>query len=59
MSESFGGRRVVKIARELGIHHIVRLKRNQGLTCAFVAGLEAALQIGADIIINTDADNQY
>jgi glycosyltransferase involved in cell wall biosynthesis len=47
------------VARELGVHHIVRLKQNQGLAYAFVAGLEAALQAGADIVVNTDADNQY
>ena len=51
--------RTVDVARELGVHHIVRLKQNQGLAYAFLAGLEAALQAGADIIINTDADNQY
>ncbi len=51
--------RTVEVARELGVHHIVRLKQNQGLACAFMAGLEAALQVGADIVINTDADNQY
>jgi len=49
----------VDVARELGVHHIVRLKQNQGLAYAFLAGLEAALQAGADIIVNTDADNQY
>jgi glycosyltransferase involved in cell wall biosynthesis len=51
--------RTVEVARELGVHHIVRLKRNQGLAYAFMAGLEAALQAGADVIVNTDADNQY
>lgn len=49
----------VEIAKELGVHHIVHLKRNSGLALAFSAGLEAALQAGADIIVNTDADNQY
>lgn len=48
-----------EVARELGIHHIVRLKQNRGLAHAFVIGLEAAIQAGADIIVNTDADNQY
>ena len=47
------------VARELGVDHIVRLTRNQGLARAFVAGLEAALRLGADIIVNTDGDNQY
>ena len=51
--------RTVEVARELGVHHIVRLRRNQGLAHAFSAGLESALQVGADIIVNTDADNQY
>lgn len=51
--------RTGEAARELGVHHIVRLKQNQGLASAFVVGLEAALQAGADIIVNTDADNQY
>jgi glycosyltransferase involved in cell wall biosynthesis len=51
--------RTIEVARELGVHHIVRLKQNQGLAYAFMAGLEAALQAGADIIVNTDADNQY
>ena len=49
----------VEIAQELGIHHIVHLKQNQGLAFAFAAGMEAALQAGADIIVNTDADHQY
>jgi glycosyltransferase involved in cell wall biosynthesis len=51
--------RTVEVARELGIHHTVRLKRNRGLAYAFTVGLEASLQAGADIIVNTDADNQY
>ena len=51
--------RTVDVARELGVHHVVRLKQNQGLAYAFLAGLEAALQAGADIVVNTDADNQY
>jgi glycosyltransferase involved in cell wall biosynthesis len=51
--------RTVQVAQELGVHHIVRLGQNRGLATAFVAGLEAALRAGADIIVNTDADNQY
>jgi glycosyltransferase involved in cell wall biosynthesis len=47
------------VAREHGVDHVVRLPRNQGLSRAFVAGLEACLAEGADIIVNTDADNQY
>ena len=49
----------VEVARELGVQHVVRLKQNRGLAFAFQAGLEAALQAGADVIVNTDADNQY
>jgi glycosyltransferase involved in cell wall biosynthesis len=48
-----------QVAQELGVHHIVRLRQNRGLAFAFSAGIEAALQAGADIIVNTDADNQY
>ena len=51
--------RTVEVARELGVHHLVQLKRDCGLASAFAAGLEAALAAGADIIVNTDADNQY
>jgi glycosyltransferase involved in cell wall biosynthesis len=51
--------RTAEVARELGVHHLVCLGQNQGLATAFVAGLEAALKAGADLIINTDADNQY
>jgi glycosyltransferase involved in cell wall biosynthesis len=47
------------IARALGVHHILALPRHGGLAAAFVAGLEACLSHGADIIVNTDADNQY
>ena len=47
------------VARELRVDHVVRMKRNQGLAYAFINGLEAALGAGADIIVNTDADNQY
>jgi glycosyltransferase involved in cell wall biosynthesis len=51
--------RTVEVARAHAVDHIVRLPRHQGLSRAFVAGLDAALQAGADIIVNTDADNQY
>ena len=51
--------RTVEVARELGVHHIVCLPKHVGLARAFRAGLEAALLAGADIIVNTDADNQY
>jgi glycosyltransferase involved in cell wall biosynthesis len=51
--------RTVEVARECGVDHIVRLTNNKGLAAAFQAGLDAALKLGADIIVNTDADNQY
>ncbi len=46
-------------ARGRGVHHVVQLPHHLGLAAAFSAGLEAALSVGADIIVNTDADNQY
>lgn len=49
----------VQKARELGFHHIVSFRRNKGLAKGFMAGLDACLHLGADIIVNTDADNQY
>lgn len=49
----------VRVARMLGVHYVVRLKRNKGLAAGFMAGLDACLAMGADIIVNTDADNQY
>ncbi len=51
--------RTVAVAEALGIRHIVKLKRHKGLAKAYVAGLEAALSLGAEVIVNTDADNQY
>ncbi|NEQ43778.1 MAG: glycosyltransferase family 2 protein [Leptolyngbya sp. SIOISBB] len=51
--------RTVEVARSCGVHHIVRLPYNQGLAKAFMAGMEASVRAGADIIVNTDADNQY
>jgi len=49
----------VEAARRAGADHIVRLVSNRGLSTAFVAGIDASLRLGADIIVNTDADNQY
>jgi len=49
----------IRVAQSAGIQHLVRLPSHQGLAVAFVKGLEAALERGADIIVNTDADNQY
>jgi glycosyltransferase involved in cell wall biosynthesis len=51
--------RTAEVVQSLGVHHLVRLKQNRGLAAAFLAGLEASLAAGADIIVNTDADNQY
>jgi glycosyltransferase involved in cell wall biosynthesis len=48
-----------EVARDWGVHHIVSFKQNRGLAKAFMAGLDAGLRKGADIIVNTDADNQY
>ena len=51
--------KTVQKARELGFHHIVSFRRNKGLARGFMAGMDACLRLGADIIVNTDADNQY
>lgn len=51
--------RTSQVARECGADHIIRFSANQGLAKGFMAGLQAALHFGADIIVNTDADNQY
>src|SRR5881227_2362541 len=49
----------IEVARAHGVQHIVRLTNNKGLAAAFQAGLDASLKLGADIVVNTDADNQY
>lgn len=49
----------VEVARNWGVHHIVNFKQNKGLAKGFMAGIDACLRYGADIIVNTDADNQY
>src|SRR3954466_13152177 len=51
--------RTVDVARQHGVDHIVRLTNNKGLAAGFQAGLDACLKLGADLIVNTDADNQY
>src|SRR5262245_50552346 len=51
--------RTLDAARAGGVDHIVRLTSNKGLAAAFQAGIDAALKLGADVIVNTDADNQY
>lgn len=48
-----------RVAREAGVDYVVRFARNQGLAAGFMAGLDACLVAGADVIVNTDADNQY
>ncbi len=49
----------IDVARAHGVDHVVRLTNNKGLAAAFQAGLDACLKLGADVIVNTDADNQY
>src|SRR5438309_3192964 len=49
----------IEVARAHGVDHIVRLTNNKGLAAGFQAGLDACLKLGADVIVNTDADNQY
>ncbi len=49
----------VAVARAHGADHVVRLTNNKGLAAGFQAGLDACLKLGADVVVNTDADNQY
>ena len=49
----------IEVAREHGVDHVVRLTNNKGLAAAFQAGLDASLKLGAEVIVNTDGDNQY
>lgn len=51
--------KTVEVALNWGVHHVVSFTRNKGLAKGFMAGLDACLQHGADIIVNTDADDQY
>lgn len=51
--------RTVEVARELGVNHIVCHTNNKGLADTFMTGIDACLKLGADIIVNTDGDNQY
>src|SRR5437588_1408726 len=51
--------RTIEVAREHGVDHVVRLTNHKGLAAAFQAGIDAGLKLGADVIVNTDADNQY
>jgi len=49
----------VEVAQQAGVQRVVRLPGHLGLAAAFAAGLDASLKLGADVIVNTDADNQY
>lgn len=49
----------VEVAKNWGVHYVVNFKKNKGLAKGFMAGIDACLKNGADIIVNTDADNQY
>lgn len=51
--------RTAEVARQAGVKHMIRFKHNKGLAAAFKAGVDNALAQGADILVNTDADNQY
>jgi len=51
--------RTAEVAREHGVDHVVRFPSNRGLARAYMAGIDACLRLGADFIVNTDADNQY
>ena len=51
--------KTVEVAKNWGVHYIVNFKRNKGLAYGFMAGIDACLRNDADIIVNTDADNQY
>ena len=51
--------RTIEVARKIGVDHIIRSRRNRGLALTFRTGIEACLERGADIIVNTDGDNQY
>src|SRR5262245_34227197 len=49
----------VAVARANGVEHVVGFRKNQGLARAFMLGIQSCLERGADVIVNTDADNQY
>jgi len=48
-----------EVAKRLGVHHILQFTNNKGLAKAFISGINESLKLNADIIVNTDADNQY
>jgi glycosyltransferase involved in cell wall biosynthesis len=51
--------RTIEVAKTLGVHHVLKFTNNKGLAKAFISGVNESLKLGADIIVNTDADNQY
>jgi glycosyltransferase involved in cell wall biosynthesis len=51
--------KTIEVAKSLGVHHILKFTNNKGLAKAFISGIDQSLKMGADIIVNTDADNQY
>lgn len=51
--------KTVQVAQQHGVHHIVSFTKNKGLAASFTAGIDACLKLGADVIVNTDGDNQY
>ena len=51
--------KTVEVAKSLGVHHVLQFTNNKGLAKAFISGIDQSLKLGADIIVNTDADNQY
>jgi glycosyltransferase involved in cell wall biosynthesis len=51
--------KTAEVAKNLGVHHVLQFTNNKGLAKAFISGINQSLKLGADIIVNTDADNQY
>ncbi|MEC9423898.1 MAG: glycosyltransferase family 2 protein [Nitrospinota bacterium] len=51
--------KTLEVAQNLGVHHILQFTNNKGLAKAFISGINESLKLNADIIVNTDADNQY
>ena len=51
--------KTIEVAKTLGVHHVLKFTNNKGLAKAFISGVNESLKLGADIIVNTDADNQY
>jgi len=51
--------RTIEVARNLGVHHILPMGSNRGLAVAFLRGIQRCVELGADLIVNTDGDNQY